>query len=115
MPDHGTPDHGAPGGGASATATLNDWTSRFDDLSREASERALSPAEYDDLGLAAWFIGRSEDSERAWDAAHRAYLDVGDVDAAIRCVFWIGFTLSEQGDSIRAGAWMARLLSLIHI
>jgi ATP/maltotriose-dependent transcriptional regulator MalT len=112
MPDHGTPDHGAPGGGASATATLNDWTSRFDDLSREASERALSPAEYDDLGLAAWFIGRSEDSERAWDAAHQAYLAAGDVDAAIRCVFWIGFTLSEQGDSIRAGAWMARLFEL---
>ena len=105
-------DHGSLGGDAAVTATLNDWTSRFDQLSSRAPGGQLSAEDLDDLGLAAWFIGRSDESEQAWDAAHRAYLEAGDVDAAIRCVFWIGFTLSEQGDGIRGGAWMTRLFEL---
>ncbi|WP_457100923.1 LuxR C-terminal-related transcriptional regulator [Microbacterium sp. P5_E9] len=108
MPDFGTLD------GGRVTATLNDWTARFDRLSRESAATGLSAEDFDDLGLAAWFIGRTDESERAWDAAHRAYLAAGDVDAAIRCVFWIGFTLSEQGDGIRGGAWMGRLFELAH-
>src|SRR6478609_7597997 len=107
MADNGTLD-----GGGRVTATLNDWTARFDQLSRESAATGLSAEDFGDLGLAAWFIGRTDESERAWDAAHRAYLEAGDVDAAIRCVFWIGFTLSEQGDGIRGGAWMARLFEL---
>ncbi|GAA1957029.1 LuxR C-terminal-related transcriptional regulator [Microbacterium deminutum] len=106
------PDQSSFGAGPTAAATLNDWTSRFDELSHEAAVSGLSPQGLDDLGLAAWFIGRGDESERAWDAAHRAFLEAGDVDAAVRCVFWIGFTLSEEGDDIRAGAWMARLFEL---
>ncbi len=106
------PDHGSVGDDTAVTATLNDWTGRFERLSREAAEGGLSAEGFDDLGLAAWFIGRGDESERAWDAAHRAYLDADDVDGAIRCVFWIGFTLSEQGDAIRGGAWMARIFEL---
>ena len=106
------PDQSPLGGDGAIVATLNDWTSRFEQLSRDASARALSAQELDDLGVAAWFIGRGDDSERAWDAAHRAHLEAGDVDAAMRCVFWIGFTLSEQGDDIRGGAWMSRLFEL---
>jgi ATP/maltotriose-dependent transcriptional regulator MalT len=104
-------DQGPTGEGA-VTATLNDWTSRFDRLSRDAAAGALTPQSLDELGLAAWFIGRGDESERAWDAAHRAYLAAGDVDAAIRSVFWIGYTVSEGGDPIRGGAWMARLFEL---
>ena len=106
------PDQVSLGDGAAVTATLNDWTYRFDQLRGRASVGRLSAEDLDDLGLAAWFIGRSDESEQAWDAAHRAYLENGDVDAAIRCVFWIGFTLSEQGDNIRGGAWMTRLFEL---
>src|SRR6478609_9434319 len=107
MADNGTLD-----GGGRVTATLNDWTARFDQLSRESAATGLSAEDFGDLGLAAWFIGRTDESERAWDTAHRAYLEAGDVDAAVRCVFWIGYTLSEQGDDIRGGAWMSRLFEL---
>ncbi|WP_344058195.1 response regulator transcription factor [Microbacterium pumilum] len=106
------PDHAKDGGGATVTSTLNDWTARFEDLSRDEAAGGLSAQGLDDLGLAAWFIGRAKESERAWDAAHLAYLEAGDVDAAIRCAFWIGFTLSEEGDGIRGGAWMARVFEL---
>ena len=91
-------------------ANAVDWVARYDELS--AREAELTPPELDELGLAAWFLGREAERERAWDAAHDAYLAVGDTDAAITCVFWIGFTLSEDGEEIRAGAWMSRLLDL---
>ena len=95
------------------TVNVVDWVARFDELT--ARRPTLTAAELDDLGLAAWFLGRESESERAWDAAHLAYLDAGETDAAIRCVFWLGFTLSDQGDTVRARAWMSRLFELCGI
>ncbi len=95
---------------AAHTATQNDWTARFEELS--VRQTALSPTELDELGLAAWFIGREADSEQAWDAAHRAHLDRDEPDAAMLSVFWLGFTLGEHGHAVKAAAWMSRLFEL---
>jgi DNA-binding NarL/FixJ family response regulator len=95
---------------AANAATQNDWTARFDELA--ARRGPLSAAELDALGLAAWFIGREADSEQAWDDAHRAYLELDELDAAMSCAFWLGFTLSEHGQDVKAAAWMSRLLEL---
>ncbi len=95
------------------TVSVVDWVARYDELTARRPE--LTASELDDLGLAAWFLGREAECERAWDAAHLAYLDAGETDAAIRCVFWIGFTLSDRGDTVRSGAWMSRLIELCGI
>ncbi|MDR6906342.1 DNA-binding CsgD family transcriptional regulator [Agromyces sp. 3263] len=95
---------------AGTAARAADWVATYDAL---ASRRdTLSPAELDELGLAAWFLGHESECERTWDAAHRAYLEAGETDAAMRCVFWLGFTLADRGEVVRAGAWMARLAEL---
>ncbi|MDQ4215804.1 response regulator transcription factor [Microbacterium capsulatum] len=91
-------------------APVVDWTGRFEELA--ARETALAPGELDDLGQAAWFIGRDDVSARAWERAHLAYLDAGDLPAAVRCVFWLGFTLSEQGQEVLSRTWMGRLYEL---
>ncbi|MBT2517695.1 response regulator transcription factor [Streptomyces sp. ISL-90] len=95
---------------AASAVNVVDWVGRYDELA--ARRDALTAEELDALGLAAWFIGREVESERAWDAAHLAYLDAGETDAAIRCVFWLGFTLADHGEMVRAGAWMSRLFEL---
>ena len=87
-----------------------DWVARYEELTARRTE--LTAEELDALGLAAWFLGREADCDRAWDAAQLAYLDAGETDAAIRCVFWLGYILSHRGESVRAGAWMSRLLEL---
>ena len=87
-----------------------DWVASYDELA--ARREVLTAGELDALGLAAWFLGREAECERAWDDAHLAYLDAGDTDAAIRCVFWLGFTLADHGEAVRAGAWMSRLFEL---
>ncbi|VXB81210.1 Helix-turn-helix transcriptional regulator [Microbacterium sp. 8M] len=91
-------------------APVVDWTGRFDDL--VAREALLDATELDELGQAAWFTGRDDVSARAWERAHLAFLDAGDLAAAVRCVFWLGFTLSEHGDEVRARTWMGRLFEL---
>ena len=87
-----------------------DWVARYDELS--AGREALGAEELDELGLAAWFLGREADSVQAWSDAHEAYLAAGDTDAAIRCAFWLCYTLGQHADYVRAGAWMARLIDL---
>lgn len=91
-------------------AAVVDWTGRFERL--VAQESTLAGDELDELGQAAWFVGRDDVAQRAWERAHLRYLDDGDLAAAVRCVFWLGFTLSEHGDGVRAGAWMGRLMEL---
>jgi DNA-binding CsgD family transcriptional regulator/tetratricopeptide (TPR) repeat protein len=91
-------------------AAVIDWTGRFEQFAaREASLTAQELAEY---GQAAWFIGRDDVSARAWERAHLSFLDAGDPVSAVRCVFWLGFTLSEHGEEVKARTWMARLLDL---
>ncbi len=91
-------------------APVVDWTGRFDDLA--AQETILGADELDELGQAAWFTGRDEVSRRAWERAHLRHLDDGNLAAAVRCVFWLGFTLSEQGEEVLARSWMGRLFEL---
>ena len=91
-------------------AGVVDWTGRFEQL--VAHEAALTGDELDELGQAAWFVGRDDVSVRAWERAQLRYLDQGDLESAVRCVFWLGFTLSEHGDAVRGGAWMGRLMEL---
>ena len=87
-----------------------DWTVRFEKL--DADQSALDAAALDELGQAAWFIGRDDVSARAWERAHLRYLDDGDAADAVRCAFWLGFTLAEHGETVKAGAWMARVAEL---
>ena len=99
----------------SAVGAVNviDWVARYDELA--ARRPALTAAELEDLGLAAWFLGREAECVQAWDAAHLAYSEAGDADAAIRCVFWLGFTLADHGEIVRARAWLSRLFELIGV
>lgn len=91
-------------------AEVVDWTGRHDELT--AAEADLDAGGLDELGQAAWFVGHDVESARAWERAHLRYLDAGDLTSAVRCAFWLGFTLSERGDAVQARAWMGRLMEL---
>lgn len=86
---------------AAGAVEVTDWIASHDELA--ARRAVLTAAELDALGLAAWFLGREAECEQAWDAAHLDYLDEGETDAAIPCVFWLGFTLADHGEAVRVG------------
>lgn len=91
-------------------APVVDWSGRFEQF--VSDEASLDAGELDEFGQAAWFVGRDDVSERAWERAQLRYLDDGDLVAAARCIFWLGFTLGEHGEMIKANTWTARLFEL---
>ncbi|WP_345799860.1 response regulator transcription factor [Microbacterium sp. AZCO] len=97
------------GTGGDRRPVATDWAARFRVLQASSAPTA---SELDDLGTAAWFLGRIDACEQAWSAAYDAYLREGLTDAAIRCAFWVGYTLEENGLAVKGPAWMARLMEL---
>jgi DNA-binding CsgD family transcriptional regulator len=72
---------------------------------------AAGPDEVDDLerlAVAAYLLGRDDESARAWEAAHRACVTAGDGERAARCAFWLALGLLLRGDLARARGWLAR-------
>src|SRR5690606_18854274 len=90
--------------------TVVDWPQRCAEL--EARREELAADELDEWGQGLWFLGREDESARAWEQAHVAHLDAGDLAAAVRCAFWLGLTLAEQGHAVRANTWMSRVVAL---
>ncbi|MCU1473889.1 MAG: helix-turn-helix transcriptional regulator, partial [Amnibacterium sp.] len=89
-----------------------DWRAEAETLASADTAGQLDADGRARLGLALELTGRTDEAVHAWDRAHRAYAEAGDAAAAARCVFWIGFTLGNRGDAVRAGAWAARLEEL---
>jgi ATP/maltotriose-dependent transcriptional regulator MalT len=84
------------------------WADAYDQLSAADARTALEPPDLDRLATVAWLLGRDSESAELLGRAHQAFLDRGDVGGAIRCAFWLGFSLMMRGDRARGGGWIAR-------
>ena len=68
----------------------------------------LGPDDLERLATAAYLIGRDDSGADVGARAHHEFLRRGQVERAVRCAFWMGFSLIEQGDEARGGGWLAR-------
>jgi DNA-binding CsgD family transcriptional regulator len=84
----------------------------WQDACRHLSEAELAhPLDLEDLerlAVAAYLVGRAEDSVDAWTRAHHECLRLGNVARAGRCAFWAAFELLNNGDLARGGGWIDR-------
>lgn len=69
---------------------------------------ALDAADLERFAAAAYLLGEDRESSDAWARSHQLYLEHGDVNAAARCAFWLGFSANAMGDSARGSGWIAR-------
>ncbi|MGH6959504.1 MAG: hypothetical protein ACREE7_03380 [Dongiaceae bacterium] len=76
-------------------------------------DEPLQPDDLERLATAAYLIGRDKDSAELWTRAHNVFLNLGAVDRAARCAFWLAFGLMHQGERARAGAWITRARELL--
>ncbi|MFA9563708.1 MAG: LuxR C-terminal-related transcriptional regulator [Acidimicrobiales bacterium] len=65
------------------------------------------------LAVVAYLTGRDTESTAAWERAHSALVEEGDLGAAIRCGFWLAFGLLNRGEFAQGGGWLARLERLV--
>ena len=73
----------------------------------------LSAADSEQRAVAAYLTGNDDVCERAWEAAHRAALEAGDVEDAARYAFWLGLCLMLRGQPAQAGGWLSKAHSLV--
>lgn len=76
----------------------------------EAADRAtsLELVDLERFATAAYLTGHDAESADAWTRAHQAWQEIGNVQAAVRCAFWLGFALVQRGDMAQGGGWLAR-------
>ena len=84
------------------------WLEAFADLSAARREGRLEPADLERLATAAYLVGEDRACDEAWVAAHRAWADEGDGEAAARCAFRHALGLFFRGDLAPARGWVAR-------
>ena len=88
------------------------WGDAYAQLSA-AREAPLGLEDLERLAVAAYLVGRDDNSADAWERAHHERLRLGDAVRAARCAFWLGMQLMNQGEFARGGGWLARARRLL--
>ena len=78
-----------------------------------AAGGSLEADDLERLAVAAYLVGRDEESTRAWERAHLECARLGDPDRAARCAAWLAIGLMLRGDMAQAGGWFARATRLV--
>lgn len=89
------------------------WATAFTQLSAADVESPLAPEHLLELAQAALLIGKEREGADALARAHQGFLLAGEVRAAARCAFWLGFTALLGGEVAKAGGWLSRANRLL--
>ena len=84
------------------------WADAFDELSAAHREGRLQVEDLERLAVAAYMVGRDDDCEQAWTAAHNEWLRRGEAERAARCAFWQAIGLLFRGDLAPGMGWVGR-------
>jgi DNA-binding NarL/FixJ family response regulator len=89
------------------------WADAFAQLSAADRESPLEVEDLERLATAAYLIGRDDNGADAGARAHHEWLRRGSVERAVRCAFWLAFSLLSRGEAARGGGWVARARRLL--
>lgn len=93
---------------ARAAYAARAWADAYECYQRAARESPLGADDLERLAVAAFLIGRDDDTEAGLTAAYRSHLDGGDALRAVRCLYWLAITLISRGEPGRGSGWFAR-------
>jgi DNA-binding CsgD family transcriptional regulator len=89
------------------------WADAWSQLSAADREGQLGCGDLERLAVAAFLIGRDEESVDVWARAHHVCIGLRDVARAARCAFWSAFVLLNKGQLARGGGWIHRAQRLL--
>ncbi len=84
------------------------WGGAYAQLSAAEAEAPLEREDLERLAVAAYLIGRDEESTEVWVRAHHECNRRGDLVGAARCALRLGTQLLVMGEMARGGGWLAR-------
>jgi DNA-binding CsgD family transcriptional regulator len=91
----------------------HDWPAEYAELTAADRHAPLPPADLDRLAIAAFVLGHDDEVAAYRERAYDGHVASGDVVAAIRTGFWLGFHLQKLGELGRAAGWQARIGRLV--
>jgi len=95
---------------------LRAWGEAYGWLVAADAEGTVGPEDLQRLAVCGFLTGEDSVAEDAWARAHQAFLDRGEVEAAVRCALWLGIVLiTGRGDEQRGGGWIARAQRLLEV
>ncbi len=84
------------------------WGAAFAGLTDADQASPLELADLERLATSAHKLGRVNARPHAQERAHQRAVAAGDLAAAVRSAFWLGFGLIDLGEMARGGGWLAR-------
>src|SRR5262245_66695680 len=84
------------------------WAEAYALMSEAQRATPVEPEDLERLALAAYLVGKDDDSAAAWLGAHQGFARRGDVRRAARCAFWQACGLLFRGELAPAQGWIAR-------
>ena len=84
------------------------WRDAYEHLTAADRDGSLEPSALEPLSVAAYLLGRSDESVELLRRAHQAYLERHDLLSGARSAFWLGFQLLMGGERARGAGWVAR-------
>src|SRR5439155_10598030 len=85
----------------------------YEQLTAADHKAPLAVEDLERLAMAAYLLGRDDDSADVMARAHHECLRLGDTTGAARCAFWLAFGLLNKGEMARGGGWLARARRLL--
>lgn len=89
------------------------WKDAFAQLSNADQKEPLQPADLELMAISAYLTGNFDACFDTWARAHNAYVQQRNTCGAVRCAFWLGFTLRNRGEMVRGGGWMGHARRLL--
>ena len=85
------------------------WTDACFHFAEADRDHVLEPEDLQQLATALYLTGKEVESADVWARAHQEFLQLGQVERAARCAFWLAVGLQERRDHrARASAWVLR-------
>ena len=104
-------EHSLDGGRASFGRQA--WGDAYAQLSAADQDATLELDDLERLAMAAYMVGRNEESTEIWARAHHECTRLGDLAGAARCALRLGTELLLMGEAARGGGWLARARRMI--
>jgi DNA-binding CsgD family transcriptional regulator/tetratricopeptide (TPR) repeat protein len=89
------------------------WSAAHRQLTAAQERVPLDVEDLERLAVAAYLIGRDDESTEIWARAHGESVRQGTSLRAARSAFWMAFTLLMRGETARGGGWLARAQKLV--
>lgn len=84
------------------------WGDARAQLSAADQQAPLAADDLERLAMASYLTGRGFDAVVVLERAHQGWREKGQVPQAVRCAFWIGRILLQEGQHAQGGGWLTR-------